>query len=62
MLIVMNKSTHDDHISQLLQTKIEEYKISVTFLSGYNGIFIITNTNKNIYFTKSIFEKMVSSK
>ena len=54
MLIVLDKSTHDEHLSQPLQTNHKQFKIAVTFLTGYNGIFIVTNSNSNFYFEKSI--------
>ena len=44
MLIVMDKSTHEEHLSQPLQTN-KQFKIAVTFLTGCNGIFNITNKN-----------------
>ena len=39
MLIVLDKSTHEGSLSQPLQTNKKQYKIAVTFLTGYNGIF-----------------------
>ena len=54
MLIVMDKSTHEEHLSQPLQTNNKQFKIAVTFLSAYNGIFNVTNKNNKFYFTKSI--------
>ena len=57
MLIVMDKSTHEEHLSQLLQTNNKQYKIAVTFLTGYKGIFNVTNANNKFYFTKSITDK-----
>ena len=54
MLIIMDKSTHEEHLSQPLQTNNKQFKIAVTFLTGYNGIFNVTNSNNNIYFLKSI--------
>ena len=50
----MDKNTHEEHITQPLQTNTKQYKIAVTFLSGYDGIFNVTNTNIQFYFTKSI--------
>ena len=57
MLIVMDKSTHEKHLAQPLQTKNEQFKIAVTFLTGYNGIFNVTNSNKKFYFMKSITDE-----
>ena len=54
MLIVMDKSTHEEHQSQPLQTINKHFKIAVTFLTGYNGIFNVTNSNSKFYFTSSI--------
>ena len=54
MLIVMDKSTHEEHLSQPLETNNKQFKIAVTFLTGYNGIFNLTNSNNKFYFTKSI--------
>ena len=54
MLIVMDKSTHEEHSSQPLQTNKKQFKIAVTFLTGYNGIFNITNKNNNFFLTTSL--------
>ena len=54
MLIIMDKSTHEEHLSQPLQTNNKQFKIAVTFLSAYNGIFNVTNSKNKFYFTKSI--------
>ena len=54
LLIVMDKSTHKEHLSQPLQTNNKQFKIAVTFPTDYNGIFNVTNSNKNFYFKKSI--------
>ena len=34
MLVVMDKSTHEEHIAQSFRTKNEQFKIAVTFLIG----------------------------
>ena len=39
MLIVMDKSTNEEHLSQPLQTNIRQFKIAVTFQTGHNDIF-----------------------
>ena len=52
-LVVMEKSTHEEHLSQPLQTNNKQFKIAVTFLTGYNGIFNVTNLNNKFYFKKS---------
>ena len=57
MLIVMDKSTHEVHLSQPLQTNNKQFKIAATFLTGYNGIFNVTNANNKFCFTKSISDE-----
>ena len=42
MLIVMAKSTFEEHLSQPLHTNKKQFKIAVTFLTAYNGIFNVT--------------------
>ena len=54
MLIVMDKYTHEAHLSQPLQTNNKQFKIAITFLNGYNGMFIVTNENNKFYFKKTI--------
>ena len=54
MLIFMDKSTHSEHLFQPLQTNNKQFKIAVTFLTGYNGIFNVTTENNKFYFLKSI--------
>ena len=39
MLIVMIKSTHEEHLSQPIQTDNKQFKIAITFLTADNGIF-----------------------
>ena len=53
MLVIMNKSTHEEHLFQPLQTNIKQFKIAVTFLTGYNGIFNVTNSNNKILFQET---------
>ena len=57
MLIVMDKSTHEEHLFQTLQTNNKQFKIAITFLSAYNGIFNVTNKNNKFYFLKSITDE-----
>ena len=54
MLIVMDKSTHEEHLFQPLQTNNKQFKIAITFLSAYNGFFNVTNSDNKFYFFKSI--------
>ena len=57
MLIVMDKSTHEEHLSQPLQTNIKQFNIAVTFLTGYNSIFNVTNTNNKFFIMKSFTDE-----
>ena len=50
----MDKSTHEEHLSQPLETNNKQFKVAVTFLTGYNGIFNVTNSNNKFFFLKSI--------
>ena len=54
-LIVMDKSTHEECLSQPLQTVIKQFKIAVIFLTRYNGIFNVTNSNKRFFFQENIY-------
>ena len=54
MFIPMDKSSHQESLSQPLQTNDEQFKIAVTFLSGYNSIFNVRNKKTEFYFTRSI--------
>ena len=53
----MDEYTHEEHLSQPLQTNNKQFKMAVTFLTGYNGILYITNSNKNFYFKKTITDE-----
>ena len=50
----MDNSIHEKHLSQPLQTNNKQFKIATTFLTGYNGIFNVTNSNNKFYFKKTI--------
>ena len=52
MLIGMNKSAHEEQLSQQLQANSKQFRMAVTFPTGYNGIFNVTNSN-NSFFLKS---------
>ena len=47
MLVVIDKSTHEEYISQPLQDKNKQFKLAVTFLTVHKGIFNIADKNKN---------------
>ena len=57
MLIVMDKSIHEEHLSQPLQTNNKQFKIAITFLSAYNGIFNVTSKNNKFYFKKNLIDE-----
>ena len=57
MLIVRDKSIHEEHLAQPLKTNNKQFKVAVTFLNGYIGIFNVTNTNNRFYFMKSFTDE-----
>ena len=57
MSIVMDKSKHEKHLCQPLETINKQFKIAITFLSGYNGILNVTISNNKFYFPKSITDE-----
>ena len=59
MLIVLDKATHEEHLFQPLQTNNKQFKIAVTFLSAYNGIFNVTNRNQKFYFKKNLSTRIL---
>ena len=50
MLIVMEKSIHELLLDESLQTSKKQFKLAITFLTGYNGIFNITEANNKFYY------------
>ena len=54
ILIVMDKSIHQEYISQPLQTNDKQFIIAITLLTGYKGIFNVVNSNNSYYFAKLI--------
>ena len=40
MLIVVDNSTNEEQLSQPTLTNNKPFKVAITFLSGYNGIFM----------------------
>ena len=54
VLFLIDKSTLEEHLSQPLLTNIKQFKLGVTFLTCYNGLFNATDKNKKLYFTNSI--------
>ena len=54
-LIVLDQPTHEEHLSQALQTNNKNFKTTVTFQSGYTGFFIATNIVINVFDFTGIF-------
>ena len=50
IMIGMDKSIHEEHIFQTLQTNIKQFK-TITVQTGYNGIFNITTSKNSFDFT-----------
>ena len=48
-LVVLDKTIHEKHLSQSLPTYNKQCKIAVTFLTGYNGVFDVTNKFKKFF-------------
>ena len=57
MFIVINKSTHEEHLSQPLQTINKQFRKTVTILTAYIGIFNIKISNIQFYFKKTITDE-----
>ena len=57
MLIVMDKPVHEEHLFHRLQTDNKQFKRTITFLTGYNGIFNVKNLKNYFYFAKSITDE-----
>ena len=57
VLVVMNKSIHEENLSQPLQTTNKQFKIAITFLTAYYDIFNVTDKNNKLYFRKSITDE-----
>ena len=50
MLIVMKNSTHEENPIQPLHTNNKDFKVGVTYLTGYNGIQNIIEKNNRFYY------------
>ena len=50
----MIKTIHEEHLSQALQTNNKHFKLATTSLSGYKGMFNVTNKNNKFFFFKNI--------
>ena len=54
MLMVLDKSTYEEHLPQPLQANKKQFERAITFFTGYNGIFNVTKSNSKFYFAKSV--------
>ena len=54
MLKAIDKSTYEEHLSQPLQTNYKQFKITVTFVTGYIDIFNVPKSNNKFHFKKTI--------
>ena len=54
LLIVLDDSIHEEHLSRTLQTNKKQCKIAVTIFSAYIGIFNVTNSNNKFYLKKAL--------
>ena len=52
VLVVMDKFTHEEHLSQPLQTSNKQLKKAVLIFTGYFGIFNVTD-KKISFFSKN---------
>ena len=59
MVMVMDKSSHEKHLYQPLQTNNKQFKTVVTFLTGYNRIFNVTNSKKSSVLRKHLPAKRI---
>ena len=60
-LVAMEKNTHEEHLSQPLQTNNKQFKIAITFLTGYDGIFNVTNLNNKFFSRKGSMMEILSN-
>ena len=56
ILNIMDERTHTGHLYEPLQTNIKRFKIAITFLTAYNGIFNFTSKNNKFYLLKSVID------
>ena len=61
ILILTDKTTLREHLSQPIQTHIKQFKTAVTSLTGYNGRFNVANKNNRFYSENHLLIKMVPS-
>ena len=54
LLVVMDKE-HEENLSKPLNTNSKQFEVAVTFPTGYNSLFNVTNKKTNFIFI-SLFE------
>ena len=59
MLVVMDKSTHEEHLCQPIQTNNKQFKIALSLITVYNGIFNVTNSNNIFFPAKQLLTKKI---
>ena len=57
MLIVLDKSLHEEHLTLPLQNQNKLFKVAITFITVFNGSFDVTISNNKPCFAKSITDK-----
>ena len=57
LLIVVNQSAHEEHLSQQPPTHNQQLILAVSFLIANNGTFNVTNKKVKIFIAKSITDK-----
>ena len=59
IVLVTDKSTHEEHFCKPSKTNKKHFKKGITLLTGYNGIFSVTNKNNRFYFVTSNADEYV---
>ena len=52
VLIFMDRSSHEDYLSQPLKTNSKQFLKAIPSLTAFNGIFNVTNSNNKTLFRK----------
>ena len=61
-LIVMDKSTDEEHLFQPLQTNNKQFKTAISSLTGFNVFFILQTKIKNSISQNQLLTEMVLAK
>ena len=57
ILLVMKKSTHEEHLTQPIQTNNNQFKLPVIFSTGYKCLFNVKDKNIQLFYAKSVTDK-----